>query len=101
MFWQGTASLVIGALPHRAAEDYGAIIGMWSTARFDAWPACFVRVVMPDAENLRHRANRLLVLAQRARDDDCTKLAENISDRATQLFGEAIILERNSAARTF
>jgi hypothetical protein len=65
----------------------------------DARPACFVRGIMPDAENLRHRANLLLVAAQRARDDDCAKLAENISDRATQLFGEAIILERRSAAR--
>jgi len=52
---------------------------------------------MPDAEILRHRANRLLVLAQRARDDDCAELAENISDRATQLFGEAIILEQSAA----
>jgi hypothetical protein len=56
---------------------------------------------MPDAGNLRHRANRLLILAQRARDDDCAKLAENISDRATQLFGEAIILERELVARRF
>jgi hypothetical protein len=56
---------------------------------------------MPDAENLRHRANRLLVLAQRARDDHCAELAENISDRASQLFGEAIILERKSVAPVF
>ena len=54
---------------------------------------------MPDTENLRHRANRLLVLAQRARDDDCIKLAENITERATQLFDEAIIQERKLAAR--
>jgi hypothetical protein len=54
---------------------------------------------MPDAENLRHRANRLLVLAQKARDDDYIKLAENITERATQLFDEAIILERKSVVR--
>jgi hypothetical protein len=52
---------------------------------------------MPDAKNLRHRANLLLIAAQRARDDDCAKLAENISDKATQLFDEAIILERSAA----
>jgi hypothetical protein len=52
---------------------------------------------MSDAENLRHRANRLLALAQRARDDDCIKLAENIMERATQLFDEAIIQEQRSA----
>jgi hypothetical protein len=52
---------------------------------------------MPDTENLRRRANLLLALAQKARDDDYIKLAENIVDRATQLFDEAIILERNSA----
>jgi hypothetical protein len=49
---------------------------------------------MPDTENLRRRANLLLVLAQKARDDDYVKLAEHITDRATQLFDEAIILER-------
>jgi ABC-type multidrug transport system ATPase subunit len=49
---------------------------------------------MPDTENLRRRANLLLVLAQKARDDDYIKLAEHITERATQLFDEAIILER-------
>jgi hypothetical protein len=49
---------------------------------------------VPDTENLRRRANLLPVLAQKARDDDYIKLAENITDRATQLFDEAIILER-------
>jgi hypothetical protein len=49
---------------------------------------------MPDTENLRRRANLLLVLAQKARDDGHIKLAEDITDRATQLFDEAIILER-------
>jgi hypothetical protein len=37
---------------------------------------------------------------QKARNDEHIKLAENITDRATQLFDEAIILERNSAAPT-
>jgi hypothetical protein len=55
--------------------------------------------IMPDTENLRHRAYRLLVLAQKARDSDYTELAENITDRATQLYDEAIILERRSAPR--
>jgi hypothetical protein len=51
---------------------------------------------MFDRRNLRHRANQLLALAQKARDDDYIKLAEYITDRATQLFGEAIIQERQS-----
>jgi hypothetical protein len=51
---------------------------------------------MFDRRNLRHRANQLLALAQKARDDDYIKLAENITDRATQLFGEAIVQERQS-----
>jgi hypothetical protein len=55
--------------------------------------------IMPDSENLRRRANLLLALAQKARDDDYIKLAANIVDRATQLFDEAIILERGSARR--
>jgi hypothetical protein len=54
---------------------------------------------MPDAENLRHRANQLLVLAQKARDDDYIKLAQDITERATQLFDEAIINERKSASQ--
>jgi len=54
---------------------------------------------MFDRRNLRHRANQLLALAQKARDDDYIKLAEYITDRATQLFDEAIILERKLAAR--
>jgi hypothetical protein len=54
---------------------------------------------MPDAKSLRHRGQNLLVLAQKARDDDYIKLAENITERATQLFDEAIIQERRSAAR--
>jgi hypothetical protein len=52
---------------------------------------------MPDAENFRRRATQLLMLAQKARDGDYIKLAEDITDRATQLFGEAIMLERDSA----
>jgi hypothetical protein len=52
---------------------------------------------MPDAESLRRRANLLLLLAQQARNDEHIKLAENIVDRATQLFDEAIIIERNPA----
>ena len=52
--------------------------------------------LMPDAENLRHRANRLLALAQKARDDNYVTLAEYIAERATQLFDEAVTLERNN-----
>jgi TPR repeat protein len=37
------------------------------------------------------RAYRLLVLAQKARDDDCIKLAENITERATQLYDEVML----------
>jgi hypothetical protein len=55
--------------------------------------------IMPDTENLRLRAYRLLLLAQKAREEDCMKLAEYITDRATQLYDEAIILERRSAQR--
>jgi hypothetical protein len=55
---------------------------------------------MPDAESLRRRANLLLLLAQKARNDEHIKLAENIVDRATQLFEEAIIKERKSVSRT-
>ena len=53
---------------------------------------------MPDAESLRRRANLLLLLAQKARNDEHIKLAENIVDRATQLFEEAIIKERKSVS---
>jgi hypothetical protein len=52
---------------------------------------------MPDPENLRRRAHHLLLAAQRARDEDCIKLAENFTDRANQLFDEAIIQERSAA----
>jgi hypothetical protein len=55
---------------------------------------------MPDAESLRRCANLLLLLAQKARNDEHIKLAENIVDRATQLFEEAIIKERKSVSRT-
>jgi formate dehydrogenase maturation protein FdhE len=54
---------------------------------------------MPDTENFQRRAKRLLLLAQKARDEGYIKLSENITDRATQLFDEAIILERKLAAR--
>ena len=54
---------------------------------------------MPDTGNLRRRANLLLLLAQKARDDGYIKLSENIADRAAQLFDEAIFLERKLAAR--
>jgi hypothetical protein len=53
---------------------------------------------MPDTENLQRRAKRLLLLAQKVRDEGYIKLSENITDRATQLFDEAIILERKLAA---
>ncbi len=56
---------------------------------------------MPDAQNLRHRATLLRLLAQKARDDNYIDLAQNITERATQLFDEAIILEQSykSASR--
>jgi hypothetical protein len=53
--------------------------------------------IMPDTENLRGRAYRLLLLAKKARDDNHIDLAEYIVERATQLYDEAIILERRSA----
>ena len=54
---------------------------------------------MPDTENLRGRAYRLLLLAKKAREDNHVDLAEYIVERATQLYDEAIILERRSAPR--
>jgi hypothetical protein len=56
---------------------------------------------MPNAENLRHRATQLLLLAHKARADNYVDLAEYIVERATQLFDEAIILEQGykSASR--
>ena len=50
---------------------------------------------MPNAENLRHRATQLLLLAHKARADNYIDLAEYIVERATQLFDEAIILEQS------
>jgi hypothetical protein len=49
------------------------------------------RIVMNDAEGLRSRAERLLALAKKARDDSHTQLADYILDRAEQLFEEARI----------
>ena len=54
---------------------------------------------MPDTENLRGRAYRMLLLAQKAREEDCVKMAEYITERASQLYDEAIILERRSVRR--
>jgi hypothetical protein len=56
---------------------------------------------MPNAENLRHRATQLLLLAHKARADNYIDLAEYIVERAAQLFDEAIILEQShkSASR--
>jgi hypothetical protein len=56
---------------------------------------------MANAENLRHRATQLLLLAHKARADNYIDLAEYIVERATQLFDEAIIIEQSykSASR--
>jgi hypothetical protein len=46
-----------------------------------------------DARGLRRRAEHLLALANKARDDNYTQLADYILDRANQLFEEARIRE--------
>ena len=51
------------------------------------------RIVMNDAEGLRRRAENLLALAKKARDDNYIQLADYILDRADQLFEEARIRE--------
>ena len=48
---------------------------------------------MSDAKGLRRRAELLLALANKARDDNYTQLADYILDRADQLFEEARICE--------
>ena len=48
---------------------------------------------MNDAEGLRRRAENLLALAKKARDDNYTQLADYIIDKADQLFEEARIRE--------
>jgi hypothetical protein len=48
---------------------------------------------MNDADALRRRAAHLLALAKKARDDNYTRLADYIFDRAAQLFEEAKIRE--------
>jgi hypothetical protein len=51
------------------------------------------RIEMNDADGLRRRAENLLALAIKARDDNHTQLADYILDRADQLFEEARIRE--------
>jgi hypothetical protein len=51
------------------------------------------RIVMNDAQGLQRRAENLLALAKKARDDNYTQLADYILDRADQLFEEARIRE--------
>ena len=56
------------------------------------------RIVMNDAGGLRSRAERLLALANKARDDSHTQLADYILDRADQLFEEARVRELKPAS---
>ncbi len=51
------------------------------------------RIIVCDAKSLRRRAELLLALAKKARDDSYTQLADYILDRADQLFEEARIRE--------
>jgi hypothetical protein len=55
------------------------------------------RIVMNDAEGLRRRAENLLAMANKARDDNYIQLADHILDRADQLFEEARIRELESS----
>jgi hypothetical protein len=55
------------------------------------------RIVMNDAEGLQRRAEKLLALAKKARDDNYTQLADYILDRADQLFEESRIRELESS----
>jgi hypothetical protein len=55
------------------------------------------RTVMNDAEGLQRRAQNLLALAKKARDESYTQLADYILDRADQLFEEARIRELESS----
>jgi len=48
---------------------------------------------MDDADGLRRRAENLRALAKKARDDHHIQLADNIRDRADQLFEEARVRE--------
>ena len=51
------------------------------------------RIIVSDAKGLRRRAELLLALANKARDDNYTQLADYILDRADQLFEEARVRE--------
>ena len=51
------------------------------------------RIIVSDAKGLRRRAELLLALANKAREDNYTQLADYILDRADQLFEEARIRE--------
>jgi hypothetical protein len=51
------------------------------------------RIAMDDADGLRRRAENLRALAKKARDDHHIQLADNIRDRADQLFEEARVRE--------
>ena len=55
------------------------------------------RVVLQDAEGLQRRAENLLALSKKARDDSYTELADFILDEADQLFEEARIRELESS----
>jgi hypothetical protein len=55
-------------------------------------------IIVSDAKGLRRRAELLLALAKKARDDNYTQLADYILDRADQLFEEARIRELESSS---
>ena len=58
------------------------------------------RIIVSDAKGLRRRAEHLLALAKKARDDSYTQLADYILDRADQLFEEVRIRELESSSST-
>jgi hypothetical protein len=53
--------------------------------------------IVNDAEGLQRRAENLLALAKKARDDNYSQLADHILDRADQLFEESRIRELESS----
>ena len=56
------------------------------------------RITVSAAKGLRRRADHLLALAKKARDDNYAQLADYILDRADQLFEEARIRELKSSS---
>jgi hypothetical protein len=54
---------------------------------------------MPDSEQLRQRATRLLAMALKARDGGQQDLADRLTEQASELFDEASALETHQAAK--